>query len=198
AYYLDVMGFANEYTDGGFTAVIGEGTGTGIGTTTGPLPYQAISMEWMDSIKWTLNGANKIGLNAELKNQLMGRGVGIPHAMIYVLVMTKDQRNDQKSAREFATALSPRDLKVIKVHKTITTKTESNGKTTSNSREEEMLFVTSIRTYKGMYTYKLGYQTDEHSSTSDGTTTTVITKTPVLASTDLEEDDQIIDSALKT
>ncbi|WP_440176887.1 hypothetical protein, partial [Bacillus subtilis] len=192
------MGFANEYTDGGFTAVIGEGTGTGIGTTTGPLPYQAISMEWMDSIKWTLNGANKIGLNAELKNQLMGRGVGIPHAMIYVLVMTKDQRNDQKSAREFATALSPRDLKVIKVHKTITTKTESNGKTTSNSREEEMLFVTSIRTYKGMYTYKLGYQTDEHSSTSDGTTTTVITKTPVLASTDLEEDDQIIDSALKT
>ncbi|MGP3788206.1 peptidoglycan DD-metalloendopeptidase family protein [Paenibacillus sp. 1A_MP2] len=201
-YYLEVTGFVDLYTDGGYELVMGDvespgSTHVGVG---GSLPYQEISREWMDGIGWSLDGANKIGLNAELKKQVEERGIGIPHAMIYVLVMTKDQRNNEKSAREFAAALAPRDMEVIQVEKTITTKkTNKDGKTSTSVKKEKLLFIQSIRTYKGVYRYQVGYQENEETSDSgNGGSTTIITKNPILAKTDLEEDDSIVKGALKT
>lgn len=198
-YFLNVTGYVDLYTTGGYKVVMGDENTSGSTHVGGSLPYQEISMEWMANIGWTINGTSKNGLNAELKKQVQERGIGIPHAMIYVLVMTKDQRNDEKSAREFAKTLSPREMKVNKVEKTITTvRTTKDGATSTSVKKEELLFITTVRTYKGVYHYQVGYQESEDTSgTSDGGSVRTITRSPILAKTDLEEDDTIVKEALK-
>lgn len=212
--YIDnVLGYANRYADG-FTTVQP--------TTGSALPYDSISRAWMSSITWVnpVNGKKMTGLNAELQAQATARDIRVSSGMLRVLAEISNSSGYRKEikAQEYAEILQPRNLKVASVKKTGTitttrTVTEEVKKKDKDGNEqietvtkevtettpvaENLLFITSITTFRGNVTFTVGYEEKSSTVTENGATVTTVMKVPILERTELEANDELLDVALK-
>lgn len=202
-YYNDVMGFAKSYAEGYTPVTTTTDTpspSSGIPTS---VPYQEIAREWMDTIEWANpQKKNKLtkGLTAELKTQADNLSIKIPPGMLYILSLTSENNNKEKLARKYATYLAPKNLKAQVFQKKITVEITGaqNGGNSKTETTEDLVLITSVQIYKGIYKYKIGYDTSVKSSqSSSGSVRTTTTVTPVISDIDFDENDELVDTALK-
>ena len=199
-YYNDVMGFAKSYAEG-YTPV-STSTGDASSSRTA-LPFQEIAKEWIDTIQWqNPMKKNKVttGLPPELKTQVDNLSIRIPPGMLYVLSLTSEAQNKDKVARKYAAYLTPTNLKVGVFQKKITIEVQGakNGGGGKTETTEDLLLITSVQIYKGIYKYKIGYDTDvKRKESSDGSVRITTIVTPVIADIDFDENDELVDNALK-